>query len=63
VAEGVVAPADLAADAATIDAAGIRHCTGREAGGDQTDLAWLIFERGYPGKAEVDRLHRDGDNR
>jgi len=34
---------------------------GEKPGGGQTDFAWLIFERGYIGKAEVDWLHRDGD--
>jgi hypothetical protein len=34
---------------------------GEKPGGGKTDFAWLIFERGYTGKAEVDWLHRDGD--
>ena len=32
-------------------------------GGGKTDFTWLIFERGYTGKAEIDWLHRDGDIR
>ena len=34
---------------------------GEKPGGGKTDFAWLIFERGYTGKAEVAWLHRDGD--
>ena len=36
---------------------------GEKPGGGKTDFTWLIFERGYTGKAEIDWLHRDGDNR
>jgi len=36
---------------------------GEKPGGGKTDFTWLIFERGYTGKAEVDWLHRDGDKR
>ena len=34
---------------------------GEKPGGGKTDFTWLIFERGYTGKAEVAWLHRDGD--
>ena len=32
---------------------------GDRPGGGKVDFAWLIFERGYVGKAEIDWLHRD----
>ena len=34
---------------------------GEKPGGGKKDFTWLIFERGYTGKAEVAWLHRDGD--
>ena len=33
---------------------------GEKPGGGRTDFAWLVFERGYIGNAEVAWLHRDG---
>ena len=37
--------------------------SGEKPGGGKEDFAWLVFVRGYTGKAEVDWLHRDGDIR
>jgi hypothetical protein len=33
---------------------------GEKPGGGKTDFAWLVFERGYVGSAELAWLHRDG---
>ena len=33
---------------------------GEKPGGGKTDYAWLVFERGYVGAAELAWLHRDG---
>jgi hypothetical protein len=33
---------------------------GERPGGGKTDFAWLVFERGYVGGAELAWLHRDG---
>jgi hypothetical protein len=35
--------------------------SGEKPGGGKEDFAWLVFERGYTGRPQVDWLHRDGD--